>query len=223
MPSIVQHVDYEPGFGAAGPATATLHGTSAGNSIVIIAFELSGSGFAFGLPSDGTNTYSTCLSVALPGASGTCSVWLASNIAGGDVTASSAYTGSPGGVFFYMFEISGAVAFDGGNADGNFGPTPSDAGTFTLTHTNGIVLSACENFAGGAHQSTSSGYTFLENTPGASGGAGSMLQYKNYSSAPGSQSPTSAFDNGGSIVWMMCAAGFYGSAVAPFGGCAYEC
>ena len=97
-PSIVQVAigANEGTYGPASPVTASVSGTGAGNALIVIGVEI-GVGVTWSTPTDGVNTY-TQVSVhdGSGDPQGTCSISLATNIAGGSVTVSQAFTAGGG-------------------------------------------------------------------------------------------------------------------------------
>jgi hypothetical protein len=201
----VQHAIKETSITPGSPQTVTLSGTTAGNAIVVVAFNQGGaSPIAFGTPTDGANTYGVCTgaSVSNVGLLTKGAMYAAYNIAGGNVTISVPWTtsGNEGFIALYAFELSDVSAFDIGGGDSSTSAT-ADAGTFSTSFSGEIIIGATIN--AGSASSVGTGYTLIELTASYQ----DILEYKLVGA--GSQSPT--VNLSGSQAWAMVAGAFYGT------------
>ena len=229
-PSIVHTATpYEPGYGSASPAQLTLSGTTAGNSIVVMAGEV-GVGVTWSSVSDGVNTYTTEY-VYNGDPSGNTIIALAKGIVGGSVTIDASFTGGPGGhVFMYVFECTPIAGFDYANGDNNYSAGPADVSAsdisspsplpnLVLSHANDLILAYVyqgNSTPGGGmgspyYASPPSGWTLIEYTANDA----NLLTYTTTTST-GTYAPTAPW-TGGVQSWAMFAAAFYGSGPGPAG------
>ena len=212
MPALVQHfTPLATGYGGATPLTIAYSGVTPGNGIMVMALEL-GVGVTFGACTDGTNSYVNKLNFLPGSAAGTTATWLALNITTTSGTISVTFTGGPGGnMYLFAWEVSNVTDYDAGNADANYTSGPADAGGFTLTHTNDLVILVLI----GHHTQTFSdpvGYTIIDNL-------NDSYWYRSYQKAVtggGAQTPTSTMV-GGPANWLMAGGGIYGSASSSNG------
>ena len=204
-PSIVQ-------FAEAEHAQVVAFGSNVhvGNLIVVIFVAQTVSGGPPPPPTaptdnSGINTYVACPGASCNGGLTSMATFYCTNKASGSWTVSESgpWTGAYTGI--YVFEVSGATAYD--NGGGAFGTTTGNAstGNFATNHPNEIVVAATIN----QNTATNSGpgYTLLEIT----GDFADCLEYALVGA--GTQDAQAVMD-GSSQQWGIVAAAFYTPASA---------
>lgn len=152
------------------PQVVTRTGTAANNVLCVMAANTGSTSLVFGTPTDDAlNSYAPC--VGASASSGTLlsgfqmNSWWCVNKTSGTRTISVPWTGSKSSVGAYVFEISGATAYD--NGAGAAVPSPSSAGSastgnFTALYQDIIICIDINDAGNGA---AGAGYTFIEVTP----------------------------------------------------------
>ena len=163
--------------------------------------------------SDGTNTYVLCSGASVVDSSDSIQMvaYVAFNVAAGTTTnpvISVAYTGTAANANVNVFEISGVTAYDRGSGNASNGTnssTPS-SGSFTLAHSNEIVVAAVAQ-TGSTASAAGSGYTLIWIDTNFHG----LMEFA--PAVTGAQNATATLS--GSAVWTMVAAGFYTPTTTP--------
>lgn len=220
-PTYVQHAVFESTTSPASPQTVVLNGTTAGNTIVVVAVgEGSAGPLVFYTSGDNvedtqTNNYNNCYApgTILPAtyqssaiANAATFMMFASHIIGGNNTISVFFTPPASGTWtlgLYAFEIGGTSVFDAGvSALGT--SALATTGVWTVNNASDIIISVAFNAAKAAASSES--YTLIANTAT----LGACLQYKTGVAA---SSQTSTASYGASEAWVISSGAFGNPAV----------
>lgn len=199
MTSLVQTAVFESAASPASGQTITINGTTAGNTIVVVAISTGGTtavnfigyGLGAGFPLDSVgNNYVPCWAPGISVQSGSCTgtpgsvnvssgAWYASKIVGGNTTITLNWASGTGTytIGIYAFEISGGpIVYDAGS--GTTGATSlATTGNWTTNFVSDLILSVA--FNSGQVAPTSESYTLIQNTAT----LGACLQYNNAASA----------------------------------------
>ncbi len=209
-PSIVQTGSSSIIFDPSSPVTATVSGTTAGNALLVVAWDFSQS-TTWGTPSDGHNSY-TLVSPSGPGCdTGTANIALATSIAGGAVTISQPYTGTaPGYAGITIVEMKGVNGFDAASNDpsnnNGFSTSPVTCPGWSLTHAGDLVIAIL------ATQGDQPGLVISAPTsPFGLAPSGVLVSYYVNASSGAQGALTGSWTGGASDEWSFIAAGFTAS------------
>jgi hypothetical protein len=205
-PAVPVQLAYEETVSAGSPITATFtNKVTASNAIVVLCLGASTMTWT-GVTDSESNTYSPC---ALANTSAGCAMFVAFGVAGGTAAAVyAAYTGTFGDSAVYVLEVRDITAYDTGSANAGTSAT-SSTGSFTLGHSNEIVVAA--TFNSGSVSNPGGNGTGYELVLVTIGGFGDLIEYaQDVTGAQNAQGNLS-----GSQSWHMVGGGFYKPAAGP--------
>ena len=201
MPAFVQYNQTE-GI-ANGPSQALAFGsnTGAGNLIVVV-WANQGNSYSGTVTFSDTQSHSYTPAVSVvDNVTENTQMYMAFSATPTTASACTVTATYPTGISngaLYIFEISGANAFDSGAATTGTSATAS-TGNFTTSHSSEIIIAATINYGSASSQGT--GYTLIDLTPGFA----DILEYAIVSA--GTQNATANLS--GSQGWGMIGGAFY--------------